>query len=86
VLPSSLNEHLSHDEVNLGALRTDERISEILNDSKESKVEDSSIRNYRPEDFLMLLPQEQQTNATTGEYVSGPPNPFQSACTMCPNL
>jgi len=63
--------------VALPRLRSDERIGEILNDSKDVKVEEAALRNYKPEDFLMLLPQE-----SSGEYMS-PPNPFQSACAMC---
>jgi len=85
VLPSNHLENgviqQEHNQLHVGSLpslRTDERIGEILNESKETK-EDVAMRNYRPEDFLMLLPQE----ASSGEYVP-PPNPFQSACTMCP--
>jgi len=73
-----VDQHLQT-EVTLPSLRSDERIGEILTDSKESKGEDASMRNYKPEDFLMLLPQE---GSQGGEFT--PPNHYQSACTMCP--
>jgi len=77
---NGLETHSLDNQEGLSSLRTDERIQEILGgqDGKEPKVEDIGMRNYKPEDFLMLLPQE-----SSGETYVPPPNPFQSACTMC---